>query len=158
MAIDFESFLLCCLRRRPADQDWIGCIGHAVLGLTSAAVALLALTAAGRPSAAEAIGVLTRFEYARALLYHHVDARPVAGRATPGEPGVSAVVDLACRTGRVSHLVDAWTCGDLRARADLGPALDDFEMDRARTYAWLHLEPVTVWAAAGDRVDIRRTT
>lgn len=151
MAMDFDKFLLHCLRRRPADLDWLALVSHAALGLSSTSLALVGLLlAVDRPRVHDLVSVLGRFEYDRALLYFHADTRPVAVTHAGRESADVAVVDLACRAGRIGHLVEAWTGGSAQAYGALAAALDDLEIDRDRVYTALGIEPSVVWSRAQE--------
>jgi len=151
--MDFEVFVLDCVKHRPAELDWRGHLAHAMLGLVGETSRLLELTelwsiSATRPEAHRMLRRLERLEYFRALLYYQLDQRPKAiPRVPQGRTELEYVArQMSVQAGRLAMLINDWLNHGQWLDERVALAFHRFEQARARFLDLVEVNASEIWS------------
>ena len=156
--MQFEEYVLACVRGRPDGLDWVDQVFYAVLGLVSETTRLVEVTsgwqAVGEVAAASQRALACRrFEQFRALTYYQLDLRPdhLGPWLDPFAACDEPAVGLAVQVGRIAALVSGWMYRGSLLDARLRDVLRRFEFERRRMLQQWHIDERTVWGL--DQID-----
>jgi len=153
--VNFETYILSCLRSRPEEFEWHRHIFYVAVGLVSESTELVAFIRDSEDDASpikrqRLLRHVESLEFYRALAYYQLDLRPDQARLpqpVPRRPGsaLDAALGLAVHAGRAAALVNRWIfhrqCLDDRTRI----TMQMFDAYRRVLYQLLSVEPEQIW-------------
>lgn len=154
--MDFENYILLCLRNRPVEVEWQRHMFYVAVGLVSEATELVGLMQqrgdfTDTVERSRVMRRIERLEFYRALAYYQLDLRPGADLPSPQAPvsGLDAAMGLAVQAGRVAALVNGWMFHrewlDDRMRFTMGR----LEAHRGALYQALNVNATEIWTTGG---------
>lgn len=162
--MDFETYVINCVRSRPLEADWQQHLLHSAAAITAELTELLGFVQRweGTPDSIGRHRLLRhveRVEFNRALLYYQLDLRPATRPSLdPFKVSVSSpyssALGMAVQAGRVTSLVHQWILQKLWIDDQVKFTLERFEAHRTAFYDALAVDAERIWSSPGTPLQV----
>ena len=157
-SVDFETYLLQCLRSSPVDLEWQRHLLYVTIGLISESTELVDFMGHCRDvndpfNRRQLVQRVERFEFYRALAYYRLDLRPTASHPPVRRPAfaLEAAIGLAVNAGRAAGLVNEWMFHRHSLDEHIRFTMNRLDAYRRVFYELVALDPEQVWANPDSR-------